>query len=107
MKEIVKLSEGSYSVPSYSEQTVVGFSDEGSHDSLPCDPPINKDYLLTIHLKFSELDDPEARCVAARWITRHGLGDGTKPAEGISAKLQEISKSAPPRKVEFRMQAGE
>jgi len=64
----------------------------------------DKDYLLTIRLKFSEIDDPEARCVAARFMMKHGLGDGLKTTDGISANLQEISTSAPPRKVEFYME---
>lgn len=58
--------------------------------------PVVNEYLLTIRVKIQAMDDMEAR---ARAKTQ--LGQLGEYVEGWDVKLQAISKSAPPRKVEL------
>lgn len=84
-------------------------SDTGLTGSV--DPSMKKDYLLTIRYRFKMLDDAEARTRAKMYLDWHGhalcalTGDGSTLAEGEGqsgeVKLQRLSKSGPPVKVEM------
>ena len=64
-------------------------------------PPAAPEDLFTERFRFNALDDPDARGVARGYCKRHDLL--FPPAEGVGheAKLQRLSKSGPPVKVEL------
>ena len=64
--------------------------------------PVTKEYLLTVRMRFEGIDDVQARERAVGFITMHHLPTSAE-SDGcsIATKLQRLSKSGPPVKVEL------
>ena len=64
--------------------------------------PVTKEYLLTVRMRFEGIDDVRARERAVGFITMHHLPTSAE-SDGcsIATKLQRLSKSGPPVKVEL------
>lgn len=86
--------------------TTVNVAIEKANETLGTDIPAlpsRKEYLLTIRVRFNALDDPDARHVAQVSLATHGFvgADDFYTKGAIEKKLQRLSKSGPPEKVEM------
>lgn len=83
------------------DATVVG--DQATSVLPAVEAPVAREYLLTVRARFEATDDVAARAYAKERLCAMGMltASGTPLVmEGDEVKLQEVSKSAPPRKVE-------